>query len=64
VLTVCHTQSTTLSSSESSPFPTVCKKTLALIPLDVDPPYLLRDTGPPGLGSIKKLNLIDSAGLY
>jgi hypothetical protein len=31
--------------------------------IDADPPSLLRATQPPGLGSIKKLSLIDSPGL-
>jgi hypothetical protein len=34
-----------------------------LITPDADPPSLLRAAQPPGLGSIKKLSLIDSLGL-
>jgi hypothetical protein len=63
VLTVYHTQSTTLSSFDSSPFAFVCKKNSTLIPLNAVPPSLLRDARPPGLGLIKKLTQIDSLGL-
>jgi hypothetical protein len=40
VLTICHTQSTTLSSFVSSPLPSVCKQNYSLIPVDADPPFL------------------------